>query len=386
MNPDGVTVPPLYRSYLSTCRLGFTLVLLSMSLMFPVSSNAQNLLRYPQMIVIDIDRDRLLVSNYGGGGSLVQIDSDGNQTFFVENAGCIDGMEIIGDVVYGVGNNRKLYGYNLDTGEQVLDYSLPGNSRDYLSSIASDTTGGLFISCPALHTIYRFNIADETHLIFAQDNGLNRPNGICLEIENDRIVVIDDSPMGTSKIHAISLTDATVSELMSTTFHYPDGIVRDMNGTYYVGGYYLPGLYKIDRDLSQEPEMFFTGSHMVYPTYDARDHSLLVTYYGDHSWGKIMLPTGTIEGAVSLRPAGDANEEVEINIGAITISPDNTGYFSNEIPVGIYDVIASLEGYETLSFENVEFTEDQVTWLAVELYLPPASEDYRNEEWVSIGP
>ena len=101
-------------------------------------------------------------------------------------------------------------------------------------------------------------------------------------------MVIDDSPT-TSIIHAISLSDSTVSDLMTNNFNNPDGITRDKNGYYYVGGYYLPGLYRIDPDLSGEPELFFEGSHMIYPTYNKAHHSLLITYYGQNDWEEIFL-------------------------------------------------------------------------------------------------
>lgn len=261
----------------------------------PVVSQAQ-LLSYPQKIVIDVERNRLLVSNFGNG-ALVQIDANSIQDTFITNAGFVDGMDIVGNVVYGVGHNRKLYGYDLDTKQQILDFTFPGAGGNYLSSVASDSTGNLFISCPALHTIYKFRLSDSSYWVFAQGNGLNRPNGIWLERENDRIVVIDDSP-GTSIIHAISLSDSTVSDLLTTNLDRPDGIVRDVNGIYYIGGYYLPGLYRVDADFSQDPEMFFAGNNMVYPTYDPGDHSLLITYYSAHNWDRVMLGAGNEEQTV----------------------------------------------------------------------------------------
>lgn len=250
-------------------------------------AHAQNLLNEPQKIVVDVEHDRLLVSNFGDG-AIVQIDDKNNQSYFVENAGFVDGLEIVGGTVFGVGHGRKLYAYDLDTRERVLDFHFQGLDPDYLSSVTSDLAGHLFISCPALDTIYKFRIADSSYQVFAQGNGLNRPNGILLEKEKDRIVVIDDSP-NSSIIHAISLTDSTVSTLATTHFDRPDGIVRDANGVYYIGGYYLPGLYKINADFSEEPEMIFSGSHMVYPTYDSRDHSLLITYYGSNGWDRVKL-------------------------------------------------------------------------------------------------
>jgi len=100
--------------------------------LLPVMVFAQNLLNYPQKIVIDSDHDRLLVSNYGDG-SLVEIDPEGNQDYFDQYAGFIDGMDIVGNIVYGVGSDRRLIGYDLDLEEQVLEFSFPGDADDYLS-------------------------------------------------------------------------------------------------------------------------------------------------------------------------------------------------------------------------------------------------------------
>ena len=72
----------------------------------PESGNTQNLLNGPQKIAVDAKRNRLLVSN-ANSGDLVQIDSTGKQDYFVRGADFVDGLEIIGDTVYGIGNHRK---------------------------------------------------------------------------------------------------------------------------------------------------------------------------------------------------------------------------------------------------------------------------------------
>jgi hypothetical protein len=79
------------------------------------------------------------------------------------------------------------------------------------------------------------------------------------------------------------------------------------------------------------------------------------------------LTTGTLAGTVSVIPAANL-EDVEIGIGATTINPDATGQFSIEIPVGTYDVSASLEGYETIIIEDVEVLDGQITNISFELY------------------
>jgi hypothetical protein len=352
-------------------------ILICLILLFsPATSQAQNLLSYPQKIVIDSEHERLLVSNYGNG-ALVEIDSEGNQEYFEENAGFIDGMDIVDNVVYGVGSQRRLIAYDLDTEEEIMEFSFPGNTSDYLSSVTSDSMGHLFISCPPLHTIYKFRISDQSYWIFAEANGLNRPNGIFLERENDRIVVIDDSP-GQSIIHAISLSDSTVSDLLTTDLDRPDGIVRARTGEYYIGGYYLPGLYKVDADFSSAPELFFVGNNMVYPTYDTGDHSILITRYSNHDWERILLPGGTLLGTVSTTPYIDP-EEIEIQVDNMVIIPDPAGVFTVRLPLGMYNVTAFLANYETITWNNAVILEDQMTSVFFMLSYLQAPEDLQYE-------
>jgi hypothetical protein len=281
-----------------TIKLSCSLLLMACAM--PVFTHAQNLLHAPQKIVIDAPRNRLLVSNDTITGDIVQIDSAGNQTWFVQGAGFIDGMEIVGDTVYGVCKNRKIKAYHLVTKQIVMDKTIPGVSAKYLSSITYDSAGHLFISCPKLNEIYKLRISDQSWWLFASNNGLNNPNGILLERERNRIVVIGDSP-SPSPINAISLADSAVSTITTTGFNSPDGIVRDKFGYYYVGGYYLQAIFIINPGFSQPPSSFFPGTSMVYPTYDIRDHSLLVTHYNANTWERIPLTTTGISNVKQLQ-------------------------------------------------------------------------------------
>ena len=322
-------------------------LLISIILFAPTICKAQNLLSGPQKIVIDSERNRYLVSNYNTG-SLVEIDSAGNQSYFVQAANFIDGLEIVGDTVYGVGSNGRIRAYDLVTKQLVMDLTITGSNTNYLSSVTSDSSGHLFISCPNLHIIYKLRISDQSFWIFAENNGLNRPNGILLEKEKNRIVVINDSP-SPSKINAISLGDSTVSNLTTTTFTNPDGIERDKNGFYYVGGYYLPGIYKFDPDFSQPPVLFFQGSHIIYPTYNIKNHSLLITYYGANTWGEVLIPPTNINNQVDF-PKEFALYQNYPN----PFNPGTTISFhlpqSNFVTLQVYDVL----GVEIMTLVNEE--------------------------------
>jgi Peptidase family C25/Propeptide_C25/FlgD Ig-like domain len=79
------------------------------------------------------------------------------------------------------------------------------------------------------------------------------------------------------------------------------------------------------------------------------------------------LATSSIAGTVSVIPAANL-ADVEISVGATTVNPDASGQFSFEIPVGIHDITASLEGYETITIEDVEVLENQVSAVSFELH------------------
>jgi hypothetical protein len=319
--------------------------------------NAQSLLKGPQKIAIDTKRNRLLVSNYGSG-DIIQIDNKGIQSYFLKDADFVDGIEIVGDVIYGVGENRRIIGYDLESSRQVLNLTIPGDPDQYLSSLCSDSTGHLLISCPGLNEIYRLRLSDQTYWVFAKGNGLNKPNGILLEKEKKRIVVIDDSP-SPALIHAISLTDSTVSTLAETPFNRPDGIIRDKYGNYYIGGYYLPGLYRANSEFTGGFELFFKGNNMVYPTYDPDDNSLSITYYESDSWTRVPLTSSHSDtSVVSHRTAimtYVSSDQQERSIRAMVKSVrELSRSYSN---CRIYIVLAEQNNiiYDSLKDDNIEF-------------------------------
>jgi hypothetical protein len=273
-------------------KLTIKCLLASLALLLPAFTESQNLLNAPQKIVIDALRNRLLVSNFNTG-DIIQIDTAGNQAYFVQGAGFIDGMEIVGDTVYGVADGRKIKAYDLVTKQLVMDLTLAGSASDYLSSISSDSAGHLFISCPFQNVVYKLRIRDRAYWVFAQNNGLTKPNGILLEKDKNRIVVVGDAP-APSSVCAVGLSDSAVSIITTTTLNSPDGIVRDKYGYHYIAGYYLAGIYKTDAGFGQAPQLFFPGNSMVYPTYDKSDNSLLVTHYNTNTWERVPLETSGI--------------------------------------------------------------------------------------------
>jgi hypothetical protein len=255
----------------------------------PAICAAQNLLQGPQKIVIDTERNRYIVSNWYGGGDLVSIDSLGNQSYFVENAEMTDGMQIVGDTVYGTGPGYSgtVRGYDLETGIQVMNLDLSGIGVEHLSSFVADSTGILIASERFGTRIVKIDPKTHNYWVFADSSIIDEPNGLLYEPEYNRLLVCLDQPY--PPILAINLSDSTVSTLVSTNLGGSDGIEKDSSGDYYITGYDLPGIYKFDSAFSQPPELIFQGNYIVYPTYNQKNNSLLITYFQANTWGEVFL-------------------------------------------------------------------------------------------------
>ena len=262
--------------------------------LFPSICHSQNLLQGPQKIVIDKERNRYIVSNWYGGGDLVAIDSLGNQSYFVENAGMTDGMQIVGDTVYGTGPGYSgtVRGYDLGTGLQVMDLDLSGYGVQHLSSFVVDSAGILFASERFGTRIFKIDPKTHNYWVFADSSIIDEPNGLLYEPQYNRLLVCLDQP--NPPILAISLTDSTVSTVVNTDLGGSDGIEKDDEGNYYITGYDLPGIYKFDPFFSQPPQLIFLGDHIVYPTYNQKNNSLLITYFQTNDWGEVPLTVTNI--------------------------------------------------------------------------------------------
>jgi hypothetical protein len=286
------SIMKFYEQKFKRSKLVILCFFISKILLIPQICEAQNLLSGPQKIVIDSKHNRYLVSNFNG--NIVQIDSAGNQSIFKWNAEFNDGMEIVGNTVYGTfyspGNPGQVKGYDLDTRQPVMEVHV--NYVTHLSSITADSSGNLYLSASFGTKIVKMRLSDLAHWLFVDGQGLNNPNGMIYEEANNRLVVCEDRP--NPSIKAVSLVDSAVTTLTTTNLAGSDGIAKDVNGIYYLTGYFLNGIYMFDSAFSQPPEIIYYGSGIVFPTYDEKDHALLITKFNTNTWEKIPLPVSSV--------------------------------------------------------------------------------------------
>nr|MBC8414803.1 T9SS type A sorting domain-containing protein [Candidatus Cloacimonadota bacterium] len=152
-----------------------------------------------------------------------------------------------------------------------------------------------------------------------------------------------------------------------------------------------------------EPDGSTPWTYASYPV-TAGTHTFSWVYVKDSSDGSTSLPedcawvdyivfptlsfvNGTIAGQVTLLPAGNI-EDVIISTYYGSTNPDASGNYSFISPVGIFDVTASLAGYETITVYDVEVFEDQTTTVDFVLHYlaPPIDlEGELNDCYVSLN-
>ena len=285
----------------------FTILILNLSLM-PVCMS-QNLLAYPESIIYDSLHYRYLISNWPTG-DIIQVDSSGNQSYFVQGVMAFNGLEIVGNVVY-VGCDSMIRGFDLESGSMVMDVHVTGFSS--LNDLTADTMGNLYAGDLFGTSIIKVNISTQNWWVFVNGNGINRPNGIFYDKSCNRILVC--SYRNHPPIQAISLSDSLVTTITTTNLTNCDGITKDRYGRYYItsGG---EDIYRFDNAFSNPPVVVYSNSCCPADiSYNPAHNVLAIPLQLCSSWDSVAIET----------PVGIVDSPTDISSGLV----ENTQCYPN---------------------------------------------------------
>jgi sugar lactone lactonase YvrE len=242
-------------------------------------ASAQDLWSKPESVAFDEANDRYLVSN-DGDGTIVALDADGNQSYFQTGFSFALGTQIVGNTLYVTVNWNRILGFDLSTGETVMDLAASGN----VDGMTWDGGNYLYV-VGSSGLIYKVDIAAQSHTNLGVTGLAVSPQDIVFDGANNRLLVVHWNSDAATTVRAIDLSDLSVSQAMANAPTLLDGISMSADGKVFLSSHTGGGkvfLWNGEHDGLALPIMQGLNEPAG-SCYNERDDVLAVACYGGDS-------------------------------------------------------------------------------------------------------
>jgi len=327
------------------------LFMLNGTIVFP-----QNLFNGPESVAFDSLQSRYLVSNYYDG-SIVQVDSSGNQSYFITGLGHCLGNTIKDGILYVSTGDSLVVGIDLATGQTVDSFGF--SAYNGLDGTTTDTSGFLYVVDTG-GRIFKVELASGNSSVFASGGLSTGLQDIFFDKENNRLLAV--SFYQNAPIKGIDLSDSSVYVVVNTSFGNFDGVTRDQFGNTYVATYSNSGrVYRYDPEFSLGPELISSGHQgPAGLDYNQRDNILAVPNFYANTVDFIPMAVSSLtEIDVPETPGILRNYPNPFNARTVIEFSVN---WHQSITLDIYDILG--RRIETISSAAYEAGIHRVTWQA----------------------
>lgn len=231
----------------------FTSLAFCLGLMQPIFAQSYS---GAESVEFDYANNRYLVSNTTTKQIIARA-ANGTLSVFATLSIAPYGIEIVGDTLYCC-TSTSITALNLNNGSQIFNQVI-GTGSVFLNGITHDPAGNLYLTGFSNKKVYRFNTATRQSNIYV-NNTVNTPNGIIYDAYdgvNPRLVM---AGWGTPAIiKAISLSDSSLTTLVSTPFGNIDGIAKGKNGNFYISCWSNNSIQRYDSTFANTPTAMVTS-------------------------------------------------------------------------------------------------------------------------------
>jgi len=265
------------------------------SLLIPGAVRSEGLLDKPEGTTYDSVGDRWFVSNWANG-AIIQIDSQGSETYFSTYATSAAGMHIVGGTLYVAspeGATAGLLGFDLGTGGLVVN--LPFAGMNIPNDLESDTSGFLYVTDWQANRILKVRLSDYTYSVFVASIPL--PNGIVFDRQLNRLLVCC-SDGSQARIMAVSLADSSVTIAATPGLPNCDGLTVD--GHYYFTSWATGSVYQYDPlfDLRKLISNGYSGPASIF--FDSINNVLAIPVLNEDRVAFLSFPDSDGDGYIDI--------------------------------------------------------------------------------------
>ncbi len=281
-----------------------TVLILCAILMFlSLMAGAQNLLRSPESAIFDKAHDRYLIGNWNGG-DIIQVDLDGNQSYFNTDLFSVAGLHIAGNKLYACSNGgtyNGLVSIDLETGSILSTIVL--TDKDIINGVTSDNSGHLYVTDwddggAGGNKIYQVNIADETWSVCV--SSMPSPNGIEFDEANNRLIAVSNNASN-GRIYSINLSDFSYYLIGYIGSASGDGVARDNEGYWYFSDWINDYVFRYNADFSSGPDVIATGfNNPADINFNLRDNILIVPEFGANALSLVTFADDDADGIIDI--------------------------------------------------------------------------------------
>jgi sugar lactone lactonase YvrE len=284
-------------------------LLLTLLLLLPLLSVAQDTLNYPTDVVYDETSETYYISNWAyGDGFISTMNTSGEITgTLFSDLQFPEGLCLIGTTLYVVDNGdlyggsapSYLVGIDINSGVEVLKFEIAPSGTN-LDLMTTDNSGNLFICDSEELVIYKYEIASGTLSVFVE--GINKPLGICYDDIDNRII-FTESKASVSYLKSISPEGGAVSNIFYF-LGWIEGVVMDADGDYYFSSWTGNGsswgtepVFKMSHAMDWKFELM-SDQNRPFGMCMGHDNYLVICNWGSHIVNFFNLePFGTEENA-----------------------------------------------------------------------------------------
>ena len=255
-----------------------------------------------ESVEYDPSENRYFISN---GNNIIQRSESGELSYFGMGAASY-GMEVMGNTLFVIQDN-KVYGYDLDTEEEVMEANVPG--ANFLNGMANDGVSKLWVTDFSAKKIHQIDVSDMDNPVVLEvvSNTVSTPNGIVYDYLNNRLVFVCWGP--NADIVEVDTETFELTILEETSYGNIDGIDMTMQGDFYIASWTPNQITRYNNDFTSSEELSVLGlSSPADISYADATDSLAIPNSGNNT---VVFYS---ENAVSVEDIGYLEEQTQLQI------------------------------------------------------------------------